>query len=35
MRAECRNREKQTNSDYAELRLGLDLGYAKSKSIVG
>ena len=26
---------KQTNSDYAELRPGLDLGYAKSKSIVG
>ena len=27
--------ERQTDSDYAELRLGLDLGYAKSKSIVG
>ena len=27
--------KRQTNSDYAELRLGLDLGDAKSKSIVG
>ena len=26
---------KQTNSDYAELRLGIDLGYAKSISICG
>ena len=27
--------ERQTNSDYAELRLGLDLVDAKSKSSVG
>ena len=26
---------KRTNSDYAELRLGIDLGYAKSISICG
>ena len=26
---------QQTNSDYAELRLGIDLGYAKSMSICG
>ena len=25
--------ERQTNSDYAELRLGLDLGYAKSNAL--
>ena len=25
----------KTNSDYAELRLGIDLGYAKSISICG
>ena len=26
---------QQTNSGYAELRLGIDLGYAKSMSVCG